>query len=376
MKLDYIYKRNIDGKVQLWQREIDGDKYRTLTAKADLLEDGSLEIGKISESKWKTAKAKNTGKANATTGEYQALLECESDYTKKLKTGYAKNLIDIDNVFFNEPMLAHPFEKYKKGLPERVYTQYKLDGVRAIITKKDIRTRENDIIISCPHLSENLKPFFDKYPDAILDGELYNHKFKDDFNAIISLVRKSADFTPEDYITCAGLIEYHVYDIFSKENYPDRWKFLADNLIDIPMVEIVPIHIITPSLIDDTLEKVLELGYEGLMVRLPDYGYEAGKRSWSLLKYKIFDTNEFRIKDILAGVGNRSDIAGSVVCYLPDGREFSGGIKGSWEYAEKLLREKEKYIGGQGTIRHFKYTQYGIPRFPVLIEVYEKRRNM
>ena len=41
------------------------------------------------------------------------------------------------------------------------------------------------------HILEELKPFFQKYPNVVLDGELYNHDFKDDFESIISMVRKT-----------------------------------------------------------------------------------------------------------------------------------------------------------------------------------------
>lgn len=256
------------------------------------------------------------------------------------------------------------------------YNSVLVHNCRAIIRKEDMRTRENDVMTSCPHIERELADFFVNNPSVILDGELYNHDLKDDFNKIVSLVRSDTDLTPEDYNETERLIEYHVYDVFMDAPYPERYKFLQDNLSGIDGVKIVRIDVISPDKISDMFELYASMGYEGQMVRLPEYNYEAAKRSWSLLKNKEFDTNEFRIKEILPGIGNRSDIAGSIVCYLPDGREFSAGIKGSWEYAAKLLADRDKYVGGEATIRHFKYTEYGIPRFPVLIEVYAGKRNL
>ena len=51
-------------------------------------------------------------------------------------------------------------------------------------------TRNGKQIDSIPHILESLKDFFKKNPYAILDGELYNHDLRDNFNKITSLVRK------------------------------------------------------------------------------------------------------------------------------------------------------------------------------------------
>lgn len=140
-----IYKRNVDGKVQVWKKVVDGDKHKTVTAKADLVA-GKLIYGKFSESKWTTAKPKNVGKKNETTGDVQAIMECQSEYTKKLKVGYAERLEDIDTVVYNSPMLAKTFEDYKKGFPKYVYSQPKLDGCVSkdgkVVTEQGERTVE------------------------------------------------------------------------------------------------------------------------------------------------------------------------------------------------------------------------------------------
>ena len=48
-----------------------------------------------------------------------------------------------------------------------------------------------------------LAPFFEKHPGAILDGEFYNHEFKNDFNEIVSLVKKSKP-SEQDVAKVAG----------------------------------------------------------------------------------------------------------------------------------------------------------------------------
>ena len=52
------------------------------------------------------------------------------------------------------------------------------------------KSRQGKPIDTVVHVLEELQPFFVENPNAVLDGELYNNDYKNDFNKIISLVRK------------------------------------------------------------------------------------------------------------------------------------------------------------------------------------------
>jgi DNA ligase 1 len=65
------------------------------------------------------------------------------------------------------------------------------------------------------HILTQLKPFFFKYPNVILDGELYNHDLKNDFEKIISLVRKTKP-TEEDRLESSQMVQFHCYDIIDE----------------------------------------------------------------------------------------------------------------------------------------------------------------
>ena len=82
----------------------------------------------------------------------------------------------------------------KKDLEYPVVTQPKLDGIRCIIRKTnevvEAHTRNGKKIDAIPHILHSLEEFFKENPYAILDGELYNHDLRDNFNKITSLVRK------------------------------------------------------------------------------------------------------------------------------------------------------------------------------------------
>ena len=93
-----------------------------------------------------------------------------------------------------KPMLAYPVSKKPIDYNDKVFIQPKLDGVRCLIQydagKVTAYSRTGKVWKNIEHITANLYKFFEKFPNIVLDGELYNHDFKDDFEEIISMVRK------------------------------------------------------------------------------------------------------------------------------------------------------------------------------------------
>ena len=81
------------------------------------------------------------------------------------------------------PMLAHTAQSidYKNN---EVFIQPKLDGIRCYITKDGAFSRNHKRFYNCEHIIRDLKPIFNENPDIILDGEIYNHKLKNDFGRL------------------------------------------------------------------------------------------------------------------------------------------------------------------------------------------------
>ena len=145
-------------------------------------------------------------------------------------------------------MLAYPVSnKPIDWQLQRVYIQPKLDGVRCIIqanTKRHILTPDlNEIEVKAysrtgkewkniQHILDELQPFFEKHPDVVLDGELYNHDLKDNFEKIISLVRKQKP-TPVDAHEARLLTQFHCYDMYSPDfdhNFNIRDEFIMQTI--------------------------------------------------------------------------------------------------------------------------------------------------
>jgi DNA ligase-1 len=349
-----IYKRTSSGKTQTWFAEVDGDRYRTTAGYLD---------GKKTTTEWTVALPKNEGKANETTGDTQAIAEVEAEYEKKLKKDYHETLDAIDEVRHFKPMLATKWADRKDKIKDtKVCIQPKLDGFRCIVKADGMWTRTGEPIYGAPHIFESLKPFFDEDPTMVLDGELYNHDLKDDFNTLSSIIRKQNP-TPEELETSKKIMQYWVYDLpSSKYGFARRYSSLQRFSIFNDSIKKVFTEYIDIKQVDIISQDYIDLGYEGSMVRLKDSLYE-NKRSTGLIKWKEFEDDEFLIDDIQEGVGNKSGMAARVVLTLSDGRKFGTGVLGNEDYCKELLARKGEWIGKLGTVKHQGYTPDGIPRF-------------
>ena len=139
-----------------------------------------------------------------------------------------------------KPMLAYPVSDKPIDYTKPTFIQPKLDGVRCLIQYERRTQPREDVVVAysrtgkvwqnIDHILSSLRPFFQKYPDVILDGELYNHDLKHDFEKIISLVRKQKP-TEYDRSEAANLVQYHVYDtvfLHNKLRYEYRYNWLRN----------------------------------------------------------------------------------------------------------------------------------------------------
>jgi DNA ligase-1 len=359
MFLETIYKKTKGGKTQEWQVEVEGCKYRTIAGQSD---------GKKVTSEWTVCHPKNEGKANATTGEEQAIKEAHALRNKKLERDYHESVDNIEIKRHFEPMLAEKWEDRRDEISYPIYSQPKLDGIRCIVKSDGMWTRAGKPVISAPHIFESLKPLFDKNPDIIFDGELYCDKLANDFNKIVSLVKKSKP-TKEDLAESEKTIEYHIYDLPSvTDKFSIRYIELCNLLQDAPKgIVLVKTKILYNEWnVEEIYEEYIEAGYEGQMVRV-DAAYE-NKRSKYLLKNKTFIDEEYTILEVHEGEGNRTGTAGYMV-FERNGNRFKSNIKGTFEYCQEVWQNRESLIGKRATVKYFNLTPAGIPRFPYVVSI-------
>ena len=127
-------------------------------------------------------------------------------------------------------MLAYPVSNKPINYQTKNFIQPKLDGVRCLIqydnSKVTAYSRTGKEWKNIDHILFSLKGFFQLNPNAVLDGELYNHDLKDDFEKIISCVRKTKP-TDEHRVESSELVEFHCYDVILNDvvNYGENTSF-------------------------------------------------------------------------------------------------------------------------------------------------------
>jgi DNA ligase-1 len=353
MKLNTLYSRATNGKINEYVIEIEDNKYRTISGYTD---------GIKTTSEWKVCAAKSY-----CTAEEQAMKEATAMHRKKMETGSFENISDIDNETYFEPMLAHDWHKEKAKIKYPVYSQPKLDGIRCIVKKDGMWSRNGKKIISAPHIFKAMESLFINNPDLIFDGELYADKFANDFNAICSLVKKTKP-TSEDLKASAEQIQYHIYDLPS-HNTHFSIRIGALNKLALPecCVVVLTDFVETGKELMELYEEYVNEGYEGQMIRL-DKSYE-NKRSKSLLKHKSFIDEEYTILGVEEGIGNKTGMVGSFIFESKTGKRFNSSPKFNWEECQRMWNERNQLIGKSATVKYFNLTPDGVPRFPYVIKI-------
>ena len=278
-----------------------------------------------------------------------------------------------------KPMLAYPVSDKPINYNDKVFMQPKLDGVRCVIQyEKHINKSENRVVAysrtgkewkNIDHILDQLKPFFQKYPNVILDGELYNHDLKDDFETIISLVRRQK---PDDLdmLESADLVQFHCYDIIDEElPFQKRIEFVTEALMLLgdSIYTVDTMLVPTESQAKVNHARNLDSGYEGSILRTNDT-YQC-KRSHSLRKFKDFSDAEATIIDFVEGKGKREGTLGKFIMRDADGVEFGcpPGKGYNYKAMKNLLHRAQWYVDHKATatFTYFERTKAGSYRHPL-----------
>jgi DNA ligase-1 len=294
------------------------------------------------------------------------------------------------------PMLAAKFAEDGDEIQWPAFVQPKLDGHRCIAVIEDgkatLWTRSRKPVKSVPHIVAALEKAFPAPLALTLDGELYNHELRDNFQKLSGLLRRDEP-SPETRIA-----QYHVYDLpcfalatdaGNQRGYAERhdlltaiWEQVGDP--DLVLVE-------TPEVADEdaamvAFEGFLAKGYEGAMLRNKTGAYRfarsQGDRSTDLQKLKKFDDAEFKVIDVEEGRGKMAGHA-VFVCrrfFVPTAEQckkfgyqpgqqtfidFNAKMKGPMEQLREYFQNAPRYKGQMLTVKYQGFYKSGKPRFPV-----------
>jgi len=270
-----------------------------------------------------------------------------------------------------KPMLAYPVSAKPIDYSNKISIQPKLDGVRCVIQydfvnrKVTAYSRTGKEWKNIRHIEDQLTAFFAIYPTIILDGELYNHDLRDNFEKIISLVRKTKP-TDEDRLEASKLTQFHCYDIIDEElPFDQRIEFVNESL----MLLGDSIHTLDTIMVvgEDGAQSIhksnLKKGYEGSIVRTNDT--YACKRSHNLRKFKDFHDAEAEITGWVEGKGKRIGTIGKFTAVDSEGNEFGMPVMDKFKYLQNNFRKMQGYVGKTATFTYFERTKANSYRHPL-----------
>jgi DNA ligase-1 len=241
-----------------------------------------------------------------------------------------------------------------------------MDGLRAVAIVKNgkatLWSRSRKPITSMDHIVQSLEANF---TNVVLDGELYSDKFSNDFESIVSSVRK------ESASKTSVLIEYHIFDVVNKDPFEDR-VLQMKSFPTIPYIKIVDQVLVNSG--EEAMEALanhLKKGYEGTMIKSSDSPYEQ-KRSYHLQKIKTMKDDEFSIVGVQEGRGKLQGHVGSFICVTQDGAEFLVKMSGSTDKLKEYFQDHSLWKDRFLTVQYQSLTgKNNVPRFPVGLRIRE-----
>ena len=334
------------------------------------------------------------GKAKRTITE-QAELEYNSNIKSYLDKGYKKisdlgytsiDEFDPDKVLpkdktdtkgVKKPMLCKVYDASDSKTQKIPYwfISSKLDGVRCLLFMKDgeIKTSSRggqDYDIATTYIKQDpfLLEVFNRYPNIILDGEIYRHGWN--LSTISGLCRlESVDERHKELC-------FHCYDIVDEESIFSKRFVVLQNLYQLretkyPESKLVIVeHTVVRSNqeIMEAHNKFVAEGYEGAVIRDPNEVYKCGGRDRRMQKIKIFSDAEFKILGLSEGLRDED------MCFLmetSDGNQFKAKPIGTREDKQWYRDHIKEIIGKMGTIKYFGMTNtdHPVPNLPVFKSV-------
>lgn len=234
----------------------------------------------------------------------------------------------------------------------------KLDGVRCYWSGSRFYSRNGNQFLAPAFFTEKL-------PKTVsLDGELWMGRKM--FQQCVGIIKRQ-DFKKYD-INEWGKIVYIVFDAPTiKGKFEDRLHYIYNlaEKIQSPYMRAHE-HRKCNGMQDllDELEKVEELGGEGIMLRQTGSFYEH-KRSNSLLKVKTFLDAEATVVGHKNGTGRCYAMMGALFVRADNGIEFKIGSGFNDDQ-----RRKPPKIGSRVTYKYQELSNSGKPRFPIFLRVH------
>ena len=238
-----------------------------------------------------------------------------------------KKFKDIAPVPVFECMLAHDGANHENKITGKKLLEPKLDGVRAVtVVDYESRTvtmytRNGKVLENFNHITKHLEDNLDNFGRSyVLDGEVVSHSFQD----LMKQVHRKENVQADDARLClfdiVPLVEFKAgASVQGQRRRSNMLKTFANIFADTGCIEIIPqVEVNLDEFLGeiefkDYNKKMVEAGYEGIMIKDPEAKYEC-KRSASWLKQKPFIEVSLAVKEVEEGTGRNVDRLGALVC--------------------------------------------------------------
>lgn len=238
--------------------------------------------------------------------------------------------------------LAHDSANHESKVTGRKLIEVKLDGVRVITIVRvdgrvDMFSRNGKELVNFPHIQEQISAVVKADPppyDLVLDGEVMSSSFQD----LMKQVHRKSDVQSNDAVL-------NLFDVLPLSNFEQgSWDKGQSDRSDMVYYwhkkhkDALPnVAVVGHELVDlDTDEgqkrykeinaKAIAGGYEGIMLKDPNAGYEC-KRSVAWLKLKPFIEVSLTVTAVEEGTGRNVGKLGALVCEgEDDGRTISVNV--------------------------------------------------
>ena len=255
----------------------------------------------------------------------------EKTINKVVEKKYAEYSIPVFSC-----QLAHDSANHESKVSGQKLIEVKLDGVRVITIVRtdgrvDMFSRNGKELVNFPHVTEQISAVVKKTPppyDLVLDGEIMSSSFQD----LMTQVHRKSDVKANDAIL--NLFDMCPLEDFEK-GFWDKSQTVRSQMVqawveqnhrDLPNVTCLANELVDLDTAEGQLRykeinsQAVAGGYEGIMIKDPDAGYEC-KRSVAWLKLKPFIEVSLTVTAVEEGTGRNVGKLGALVCEgIDDGK--------------------------------------------------------
>lgn len=396
--IEYCLGKSSNGKFRFWQIECDEEYHENdYEGTGFLIQRSYGQVG--GKTTYGPPIYVPNGKAKRTARE-QMELQFKSELKKQLDKGYKLVEKHPDEYTTEElqaiygdvkmregatvkPMLAKKESdiKNRKIFDKEWYISRKINGVRCLIyfDGKEVKTASRGATnydLAIIHIIQHplIEQFFKKYPNAILDGEVYNHAPEYSLNVISGICRTQK--TVED----GKDLEFYWYDIVDLEkSFKERFEIMKEYAKELQLTEFDPYRKLNENILHiqfvpqtkisgfNNMKKLhdewVSKGWEGAVIRNADSVYKPGSRGNDWIKIKSYYDSTFKVIGYKLGLRGSEDM--TFTCEMEDGQTFEAAPLGDRATKEEYVQNFEsKYKDHLGDCKYFELSPYGKPQQP------------